>query len=935
MCDEMAQQLEETLGKLLVPDNNTIQAATQQLKELFKDPNIIPGLCQVLSTSQTPQVRQYAAVLLRRKIQKSRHWRALPENICSKKSVRNAVAQVAATVAKHDLPNNQWPQLFQFLLAYTKTAAAEQLKPHLVSLLQLLAEVINDTENKLVPYYAIRTMTELIFYIGDDEMKYIQGVIPRILQVVKELITIDEDQACEALEVFDEMLECEVAIIVPHIKPVMDFCLEIIPNENLGDSVRVKAMSFIASLVKLKKKAFLKHKLVNPVLHTIFTVMCSESDDDGIDEEEDENESQTPTRFAPQMSIVESAIVSDKPSQRRASYIGLAVVAEGCADYITNKHLQAILQCVVKGLNDPDHTPDIRKDILPYMPALMEHLLNVLKTPTSNRMKELAISAIGAAANAAKDGIKPYFQEIIDQFKDTLGVLARTVGEDTFLPLAKECAQLGINLLQSVDDPDLRRCVYGLFAALSSLLKSDTGPYLEVLVTHMMGSLQSTEGVKAHFKEAEETVSVFNEEDFCDEEDLTGEEEDDEEENKIEGISVENAFLDEKEDTCCALGEIAGNTGPVFFSISGAEFSGSKMITAVIPKLIDIIKEDKDRMVVMTAIDTISDMLEKIGLPVIQTQGYADAILTKMKEIFTHKLPCQDQDTEEEDEEQAEFDGMLIESAGDTLPKKESSAVSERSFAVGTLAEIIEACGWPCAVPFVEKLYPLFMKMIHDSDEEVRSNSLFALEILKCLFDILNKESNVRVLDNICAATCRMIMANKAGVPMEHAFLKHKLVNPVLHTIFTVMCSESDDDGIDEEEDENESQTPTRFAPQMSIVESAIVSDKPSQRRASYIGLAVVAEGCADYITNKHLQAILQCVVKGLNDPDHTPDISKFASELLPLLFQYLGRATQEAEKNPRGLTKSYYALEMKGHSTIYASFDGTFIKCVEDTHIK
>ena len=41
------------------------------------------------------------------------------------------------------------------------------------------------------------------------------------------------------------------------------------------------------------------------------------------------------------------------------------------------------------------------------------------------------------------------------------------------------------------------------------------------------------------------------------------------------------------------------------------------------------------------------------------------------------------------------------------------------------------------------------------------------------------------------------------------------------------------------------------------------------------------------------------------------PDISKFASELLPLLFQYLGRATQEANQNPKGLTKCYYALEM------------------------
>lgn len=38
-----------------------------------------------------------------------------------RKSARNAIAQVVATVAKHDLPKNQWPQLFQFLTSYTKS----------------------------------------------------------------------------------------------------------------------------------------------------------------------------------------------------------------------------------------------------------------------------------------------------------------------------------------------------------------------------------------------------------------------------------------------------------------------------------------------------------------------------------------------------------------------------------------------------------------------------------------------------------------------------------------------------------------------------------------------------------------------------------------------------------------------------------------------
>lgn len=43
-------------------------------------------------------------------------------------------------------------------------------------------------------------------------------------------------------------------------------------------------------------------------------------------------------------------------------------------------------------------------------------------------------------------------------FSDTLAVLARTIGKDVFSPLAAECVRLGLNLTDTIDDPDLRRC---------------------------------------------------------------------------------------------------------------------------------------------------------------------------------------------------------------------------------------------------------------------------------------------------------------------------------------------------------------------------------------------------------------------------------------------------------------------------------------------
>ena len=41
--------------------------------------------------------------------------------------------------------------------------------------------------------------------------------------------------------------------------------------------------------------------------------------------------------FVLQMAMIEPALTDEKASRRRAGYIGLAVVVEGCADHITNK----------------------------------------------------------------------------------------------------------------------------------------------------------------------------------------------------------------------------------------------------------------------------------------------------------------------------------------------------------------------------------------------------------------------------------------------------------------------------------------------------------------------------------------------------------------------------------------------------------------------
>ncbi|GAA6074524.1 importin-4 isoform X1, partial [Tachysurus ichikawai] len=51
----MSEDLQHILSQLTLPDNDAIHKATAQLKQAFKDPNIIPALCAVITSSTNPQ----------------------------------------------------------------------------------------------------------------------------------------------------------------------------------------------------------------------------------------------------------------------------------------------------------------------------------------------------------------------------------------------------------------------------------------------------------------------------------------------------------------------------------------------------------------------------------------------------------------------------------------------------------------------------------------------------------------------------------------------------------------------------------------------------------------------------------------------------------------------------------------------------------------
>ncbi|XP_077663099.1 importin-4 isoform X2 [Eretmochelys imbricata] len=950
--------LGRVLSDLLQPDNALIQQATAQLREAFRHPEVLPQLCQLLAGAPDPQIRQLAAVLLRRRLTK--HWRKLnPEEQDRLKSlvlgalqqeaehqVSVALAQLAALLLRHQ-GLERWPQLLQLIqqgvrgpdphlrqisllvLSSALESDPEAFAPHYSALLRLFHSALGQHGQPGALYYCLRGLAAMAAGLGADHLNLMHSLVPKIISAVRQLISINEVHASEAMEVFDELMESEVSVIVQHLSDVVGFCLEVASSRVLGDALRVKALSTLSFLIKLRGKAMLKQRLLPPVLDALFPILSAEPPLGQLDAEDQEcedegDEAQTPKHMAAQvidmlalhlppeklfpqlMPHLEPALQSPRPYERKAGLMVLAVLAEGCGDHIRTRHLQSLLGVICRALADESLVvrsaalfalgqfsenlqPDIAAyagevlplllsylggvepvrgghlakayyalenfveslgaGIEPFLPVLMEQTLGTLRSPGGPRPKELAISALGAIASAAQRAMGLYLPHVLEQLRrflppaapqeqrplqcqavETLGALVRALGREAVGPLAEESCQLGLGLAEGQDDPDLRRCTYSLFAALSCAMGDDLAPHLPRITTLLLYSLKSTEGLVPPAGDTSSFLLFEDEEAEVEgEEDLDGED-DEEEEEELFGLSVESAYVDEKEDACAALGEIAANASVAFLP----------HLESCVPEVFQLLERCSGcwawRCRPWCGACTGSGSgwwpwrcwrrWARCSPPASRRRCGAQgawpssagpfapcwrgrqparmmAWMRKMRRMKSRRstMPCcwstRGRGSLLWPRPQGATPSPRISPASCpccstkwhpgplTVPQKPSCSVAERSFAVGTLAETLGGLGRATA-PFVPRLLPAFLRAARDPDPEVRSNGIFALgvlaehggeallphypKILALLAGGSTQESSARVRDNVCGAVARMVLSQPQALPLSQVF---------------------------------------------------------------------------------------------------------------------------------------------------------------------
>jgi hypothetical protein len=78
--------------------------------------------------------------------------------------------------------------------------------------------------------------------------------MPQLVQTVRALVANVGERAIDVMNIFSYLDEYAEAVIVPHIKPLVEMYLEFASNKTLDDGIRVKSLDCIGYLTQSKRK---------------------------------------------------------------------------------------------------------------------------------------------------------------------------------------------------------------------------------------------------------------------------------------------------------------------------------------------------------------------------------------------------------------------------------------------------------------------------------------------------------------------------------------------------------------------------------------------------------------------------------------------------------------------------------------------------------
>ncbi|TPX62738.1 hypothetical protein SpCBS45565_g06960 [Spizellomyces sp. 'palustris'] len=440
---------------------------------------------------------------------------------------------------------------------------------------------------------------------------------------------------------------------------------------------------------------------------------------------------------------------------------------------------------------------------------------------------------------------------------DTVSAVAEAVGKEIFRPHMNATMSQAVQGLE-LDNNRLRECSYVFFSVMARVFEEEFAPFLTVVVPQLLKSCNEEEKNPTEWSgeaEDDQSISLDDEDDdhfpgFSLNNALA-----EEKETAADALgqifqACRAAFMPYVHESVTTLIKLLGHyhesvrksaVGSLlsflltFYKMSNPpkwapgtplqvplHENVAGLAKASADAILNMLDDEDDRSVVAQAFNEYTEALKEMGPGALadRKQSLAELVLLVLQKEHKCQLDVELDDEMsdgsalrrtpqrvEEDDEQAEYDAVLISSACDLVGAmanalgagfsvyfqqlfpliakyyKKSRPVSDRSMATGVLAEC--AMGLKKGVtPFTNEMLQILIRALADEEEEVRSNAAFGvgvlleqsetdltsfypqiLQLLRPLFEIQDGIPNMA--DNAAGAVCRMIVRNPSAVPLD------------------------------------------------------------------------------------------------------------------------------------------------------------------------
>lgn len=389
------------LADISPADTERVKAATATLrKDYYTSPESLSLLLQLLTSHDSPQLRQLAATQARTLVPK--HWKSLPAN--QKPHIRNQLlqatlheqtplqrhssARVISAIAKIDIENGEWadlPALMQhaastpnpqqrevsiYILFTILESLGDGFMHRFQELFTLFSKTIRDPESAEVRVNTMLALSKMAMVLDaendPDSLRSFQEAIPHMVAVLKQAVDAgDEDRTMQAFEVFQTLLGCDSQLLNKHFGDLIQFMIDLAAQKAIEDEARTQALSFLMQAVRYRKLKIQGLKFGEQLTLKSLEIV-TELGDLSADEED-----VTPARSAlglldlmasslppsqvivPLLHALGPYVGSQDPDRRRAGIMALGMCVEGAPDFVATQ-LQEVLPMVLRLLEDPE-----------------------------------------------------------------------------------------------------------------------------------------------------------------------------------------------------------------------------------------------------------------------------------------------------------------------------------------------------------------------------------------------------------------------------------------------------------------------------------------------------------------------------------------------------------------------------------------------------